>query len=348
MAIEITTEKYCTKCGKAYGKKIGNMPTSYAELYKGLGYIPICFTCIDEMYAKYLSQCNDPAMAVRQVCRKLDLYWNEKIFENAMKTSASRTVIVRYMKRLTGVAYAGKSYDDTLMEEGTMWNFSSNAQNLVKQKPNSLSNEQQDKQESDENEDDLSTISDDVISFWGLGYSADTYRKLEQRKNYYMNKFPYAFSKDGESEDIGSDILIRQLCIIEVNIANGTTSIDKSANTINTLIGSLNFKPSQKKNEDLDDSITNTPLGVWLFKYENEKPLPEVNEKLKDVNHIKKYVFTWLGHLCKMLDIKNGYTKMYQEEIDRLRVERPDLDDDDEEDLLINAYSETDVGGADG
>lgn len=163
-----------------------------------------------------------------------------------------------------------------------------------------------------------------------------------------MNKFPYAFSKDGESEDIGSDILIRQLCIIEVNIANGTTSIDKSANTINTLIGSLNFKPSQKKNEDLDDSITNTPLGVWLFKYENEKPLPEVNEKLKDVNHIKKYVFTWLGHLCKMLDIKNGYTKMYQEEIDRLRVERPDLDDDDEEDLLINAYSETDVGGADG
>lgn len=85
--------------------------------------------------------------------------------------------------------------------------------------------------------------------------------------------------------------------------------------------------------------MSSTPLGVWLWRYENKRPLPEIDESLKDVNHIKKYIFTWMGHLCKMVGVKNGYTKLYEEEIERLRVEMPEYDDDEEEDLLINAYS---------
>lgn len=59
-------------------------------------------------------------------------------------------------------------------------------------------------------------------------------------------------------------------------------------NSLNTLVGSLNLKPAQKnKADDLDTEMTNTPLGVWLWKYENQKPLPEIDEDLKDVNKIK-------------------------------------------------------------
>ena len=39
-----------------------------------------------------------------------------------------------------------------------------------------------------------------------------------------------------------------------------------------------------------------------------------------------------------MLGVKNGYTKMYEDEINRLKVEKPEYDGD-EEDLLIESYS---------
>ena len=116
-------------------------------------------------------------------------------------------------------------------------------------------------------------------------------------------------------------------------------AIDKLVNALNNVLGGANLKPAQKR-DDLDASLANTPMGVWLYRYENLRPLPEVDEDLKDVNGTKKYMFTWMGHLCKMLGIKNGYTRLYEEEIGRLRVERPEYDDEDDESLLIDAYSD--------
>jgi hypothetical protein len=54
-----------------------------------------------------------------------------------------------------------------------------------------------------------------------------------------------------------------------------------------------------------------------------------------------------MGHLTKLVGIKNGYTKLYDDEIERLRVDKPEYDDMDDEDLLINAYSEPDTEGGD-
>ena len=163
---------------------------------------------------------------------------------------------------------------------------------------------------------------------------------------YYASKFPDAFSDSG-GNDIGSDVLMRQLCNLEVSISKDAAagkSIDKSVNSLNTLIGSLNLKPAQKKSDEMDSSIANTPMGVWLFRYENKRPLPEIDKSLQDVNHIKKYVFTWFGHVCKMLGVKNGYTRMYEEEINRLRVEKPEYEDEDDETLLVDVYSESQDG----
>lgn len=198
--------------------------------------------------------------------------------------------------------------------------------------------------------DDYSDITDDVIAFWGSGYTPEMYRELEQRMSYYTSKLP-----KGAELDVGSEALIRQICNLEVSIARDSVtgkSIDKSVNSLNTLLGSLNLRPAQQKDNDAEADLTNTPLGVWLYRYENKRPLPEVDEQLKDTNHVKKYVFTWMGHLVKMLGLKNGYTKLYDEEIERLRVERPEYDgDEDDEDLLIEAYSDDPnnrAGGQDG
>ena len=248
--------------------------------------------------------------------------------------------MTQYIVRINSVSCAGKSYDDTLLDEGTLWSF--DAQHVDE----SLSDEQEDHIESNDDNDENIEVPQNVIDFWGSGYSPEMYDQLEQRGKYYASKFPDAFSDSG-GNDIGSDVLMRQLCNLEVSISKDAAagkSIDKSVNSLNTLIGSLNLKPAQKKSDEMDSSIANTPMGVWLFRYENKRPLPEIDKSLQDVNHIKKYVFTWFGHVCKMLGVKNGYTRMYEEEINRLRVEKPEYEDEDDETLLVDAYSESQDG----
>ena len=328
----------CSRCGASYSGLKEAFPVSYAPQYKGLGHIPICRKCINHMYNEYFAQCRNNKSAVRQMCRKLDLYWNEDIFNNVMLRSTSNTVMLRYIQKTATVTYAGKCYDDTLIEEETLWDFPDTEKPKVEEP---VKEEPIDVEEHDEEDID---IPQEVIDFWGAGFSKKMYKELEQRREYYMSQLP----KD-EVLDIGSEVLIRQLCNLEVSIAHDSAagkSIEKSVNALNTLLGSLNLKPAQKKNDTEEQELSSTPLGVWLYRYENKRPLPDVNENLKDKNHIKKYIFTWMGHLGHMLGIKGAYTKLYDEEISRLKVERPEFADEDDEDLLIDSYSKpyTDTG----
>lgn len=324
MAIEVSTDRArCYKCGTEYSKHRGNFPVSYSAFHKGVGFTPICKTCIDNLYNSYLSQCNDSKAAMRQVCRKLDLYWNENLFNSMMKKVAAKSIVIQYIARINSVTYAGKSYDDTLLEDGTMWNFS--------------------KAEVQEEKEELNIpepveVSQEVIDYWGEGYPADMYRQLEQRRHYWVSGLG-----DDVNLDVGTEAIIRQICSLELDINRDRAagkSVDKSVGALNNLLGSANLKPVQKKQEDLESQFSSTPLGVWLYRYENERPLPEIDDELKDVNKIKKYVFTWMGHLCKMLGIKNGYSEMYEEEIRKLRVEKPEYDGDDDEAFFAEVMNE--------
>ena len=110
MALEMNTDKViCPTCGTGYSKRKGFFPVSYGELYKGLGYIPYCRSCIDKIYSQYLAQCKDSKMAVRQTCRKLDLYWNESIFDSVVKKSSVRSLMTQYIVRINSVSCAGNA-----------------------------------------------------------------------------------------------------------------------------------------------------------------------------------------------------------------------------------------------
>lgn len=322
MALVVEPDKViCFRCGKAYLKRRGFFPVSYAACHKGVGYIPYCRDCVDVMYASYLSKCGNAKDAVRQMCRKLDIYWSETIFNSVEKKSIARTIMTQYIQKLTTQAYAGKCYDDTLINEGGMWTFSDSFQI----EPATASAAES--AETDPNTD-ISDIPEEVVAFWGSGYTPDMYRELEQRKAYWLSSLP-----DGTEVDIGTEALIRQICPLEMDINRNRAAgrnVDKLVTSLDKLIGSAGLKPAQKKQDDADASMTNTPMGVWLYRYENMRPLPEVDDDLKDVNGIRKYVFTWMGHLCKMLGLKNAYSKLYEDEIARLRVDKPEYEGDDE------------------
>lgn len=340
MAIEIAqTNVICCKCGRAYKQRRGYFPVSYAVLHKGVGYMPVCKECIDKMYNDYLIECGNSKDACRQVCRKLDLYWNESVFNAADKRSTARTMMSGYFTKINTIAQANKCYDDTLREEGTMWKFTPEEKNEEPEQPEP---EVVPVKESIPEPVEEIVVPEKVKAFWGPNVQASMYKDLEQRKSYWLAKF----KDQGIDVDLGTEAILRQICIMEIainrDLADGR-AIDKNVNALNNLLGSASLKPTQKKEEmNADAALSSTPLGVWLYRYEQKRPLPEVDEDMKDVNSVRKYVFTWMGHLCKMLGLKNGYSDLYEKEVERLRVEKPEYDGDDDEAFMNRLFEEGD------
>lgn len=329
MAIEVNSASaICSKCGKSYGRRKGYFPVNYGLLYKGIGYVSVCKDCIDTMYNSYLSQCNSAKDAVRQMCRKLDLYWNDKVYEVVERKNTTRTMMTSYIAKINTVSYSGKSYDDTLAEEGMLWNWG--VTSATEEPHVQVVEEVHQNYETPE-------IPDEVIAFWGTGYTPEMYIDLEQRRSYWMSRFPEDYELD-----IGTEAIIRQICSLELDINRDRAAgraVDKSVNALNTLLGSASLKPTQKKADDTDSSIDKTPLGVWAQRLEYKRPIKEVDPELQDVDGIVRYISIWyLGHLCKMLGIKNTYCKLYEEEIAKMRVEHPEYEDEDDEAMFNDIF----------
>ena len=107
------------------------------------------------------------------------------------------------------------------------------------------------------------------------------------------------------------------------------------------------MKPNQKK-DDSDSAVENTPFGVWIRRWETQRPIPEPDPELEDVDGIIRYISIWfLGHLSKMLGIKNAYCRLYEEEIAKMRVDKPEYEDEDDEEMLYDLFGNKDSSGDD-
>ncbi len=316
----------CCRCGTAYGRRKGYFPVCYAALYKGSGYLPVCRTCVDTMYNEYLAQSGDSRTAVRQMCRKLDLYWNDTIFESVEKKATTRTMMTNYLTRVNNIAYAGKCYDDTLRANGTLWNFDGGqAVQAVEPEP------VEEAPVEERNDVSIDDIPEDVLTYWGPGYTPEMYQDLEQRRTYWVNNLP-----EGMTLDVGMEARIRQICNLELDINRmraAKKATDKLTAQLSKLISDMNLDPASRGEDNA--AFDRTPFGVWIDRWENKRPVPEPDEELRDADGIIRYISTWLlGHLCAMFGVKNKNTRLYEDRIAEMRVERGVSDEDDDEEVF--------------
>ena len=323
----------CCRCGLAYSRAKGYFPVSHSPMYRGTGYLPICNNCVEDMYDAYLKELGSDKEALRRMCMKLDLYWNESIYKMVEKTTSITSRVRSYITKTNIIRYIDKTFDDTLREESLL-GFSPKEDEEAKIPVEDTPVEIQLSEEE-------CVIEQDVIDFWGPGYTPKMYMELQQRFNYWKNKFP----NDAEM-DIGTEAILRQICSLEIEINKDRAagkSIDRNINVLNTLLGSAQLKPAQKVDTDAVDG--STPMGVWIKRWENERPIPDPDPELEDVDGIVRYISIWfLGHLCKMLGIRNTYCKLYEDELSKMRIARPEFEDDDDETLFNNIF-ESDMDG---
>lgn len=334
--IEITppsNQKFiCCRCGTAYGRQKGYFPVSHSPMYRGSGYLPICNDCIETVYEQYRSKLADDREAMRRICMKLDLYWNDHIYEMVERTVGVNSRIRNYIGKTNLIKYIDKTFDDTLLEEAV--------QNTEQHSDSFMFNDTTLSNALSNDEYDLSSIEQSVIEFWGVGYSPDFYTELERRYNDWTDGTPVS--------DPSERALYRQICLLETTIARDSAkgkAIDKNVNALNSLLGSMNLKPAQRKDE-ADTELDRMPLGVGIQTWEFQRPLPDTPDELKDRSHIVKEITTWfLGHACKMVGLKNSYCKMYETAMDELRVKRPEFADEDDDTMLSDIFDNNPADG---
>lgn len=321
----------CCRCGTAYSRQKGYFPVSHSPMYRGTGYLPMCSECVEDVYEQYRNMLSDDREAMRRICMKLDLYWSDSIYNMVERTSGVLSRVRNYIGKTNLVKYIDKTFDDTLLEEA----------NNAERRSDSFSFSEGAGSNEDENSDeDLSSVDQSVIDFWGTGYTSSFYSELERRYNDWTGGVPVS--------DPSERALYRQICLLEATIARDSAKgkpIDKNVNALNTLLGSMNLKPTQRK-EDADADLEHMPLGVGIQTWETQRPLPETPDELKDKSHIIKEITTWfLGHACKMVGLRNSYCKMYEKAMDELRVKRPEFADEDDDTMLADIFDDAPSGG---
>ena len=340
--IELKIEKMpedkikCSMCGRVLRTK-GNASSYYKSnsiIHKGNGgYIPICKSCLEDLFLAYKNALGSTQKAIQRICMKFDVYWNERIYESILEKSDTRGGMFKigeYLKTVSLYQYRGSTYDTTLDEE---------ASRIQTQIDLVIAGE--------EMTEDID-VSPEQIRTWGSGFDPLFYRELDQRYDYWTEDL------DFDKVDKATETLIRQICIQEVILSRDAAAgrpIDKTAKRIDSLRGSLNLKPVQKPQktvvEDaMDEETEMTPFGVWIRKIEDDRPIPEAEEQFADVDHLKDYIQTWfVGGLCNMMHIPNAFSDKFEEAMQEYTVEKPEYHADDDDISLDELFEKAEEEG---
>ena len=290
----------------------------------------MCYGCVDMLFYDYKETLGDDEAAMERVCMKLDVYWHPEVYAMVQKSKATNASRVRhYMSRVNLLKYCDKTYDDTIDEE---YAAEQEAERNRKFGITQSSGDSKDASRTDSYEPP--PISQEDYNFWGSGYPDEFYNALKTRYEYW--------TKDLQKPlDSAEEALYKHICILEATITRNTIEgkpVETTVKQLNDLIGSVNRKPSQQKTE-ADIEFGDLPLGVGIKIYENARPIPKPIPEFEDVDGVKRYISIWfLGHLCKMLGIKNTYCKLYEDELEKMRLDRPDLEEEDDEGLFNEIF----------
>lgn len=307
------TPKYkCNDCGKEYDENEFYVTTS---LFFSNGRTLYCKNCIEKIYNSYCERFEaenhvfPEKKAIRRICMALDIYYSDSLFDMALKNTETMntSIIAAYMKLVHLVQYKKKTYDTTIYEE--------NNDGVVESYVD-LNNNRKAKTK--------------TIKFFGSGFSDDDYLFLQEEYDDWTARHE---CKTKAQEEIFKQICFTQLELLKATRAKQDTK-DLTA-TFQKLLETAKLQPKQNSNETISDTQT---FGTLIDKWENTRPLPDIDEELKDVDKIGKYLNIFFrGHLAKMMGIKNSFCKAYEDFMQKYSVKRPEYNSDEDTEALFDS-----------
>ncbi len=305
----------CLNCRKETVES--NFYSSHSKFFDGIKKIPFCKSCIEDFYNYYYEKYKNEnyafpeKKAVKRLCMVFDVYYSDDAFSSAIKAleknDKKMSVIASYMKLIHLSQYKGKSYDTTLLYED---------QDGVRDSYVDLSND--------------IDVDNEVVDFFGNGFSKDDYNFLKREYDDWIARHE---CKTKAQEEVFKRLCFKQLEILKATRMNEDTK-DLDA-TFQKLLETAKLQPRQNSGDTTADNQT---FGTLIDKWENTRPLPEIDEDLKDVDKIGFYIDVFFkGHLSKMMGLKNGLSTMYTKFMKRYTVKKPEYNDEENSEVLFDA-----------
>lgn len=322
----------CLCCNNEFKTK--DMYKSRSPIYRGTGIIPYCKTCLGKLFDEYQRQYvvleyqNPHRKAMDRVCMLTDLYYSDKVYDSAMKdaekeVNAKRHFIESYVKQTNMYQYLDKDYNTTIYER---YGEAKEAGRLPEEP-------------SDKTEEELEIIVKSTKVF-GKGYLEDDYLYLHDQYEDWLARY--------ECNTKAQEEVFKRLSCLQLEIMKATRRGDDTAKldeAFRKYMDTGNIAPKQNAGDAMSDTQT---FGTLIDKWENTRPIPEIDEELRDVDKIGVYIDTFFrGHAAKMLGIKNSLSGLYDKFMKKYTVERPEYSDDEDNDALFEAIFGTTLDGDD-
>lgn len=303
---------HCLKCNGEFDSK--EFYDSDSELHESIGKIPYCRACLDKFYQDYLKKYEDlkylnyERKAVERICMVLDIYYSDKIFDSAVNLSEKKrdaTLFSLYLKQAKLYQYRNKNYDTTINEK------------YKESKNSEASMSVYTKQDAKQNED-IQT----AVGLFGGGFSDEDYLFLYEQYTDWTTRH--------ECETKAQEEVFKRICFKQLEILKATRKGEDTKDldtTFQKLLETAKLQPKQNKGETTSEIQT---FGTLIDKWENTRPIPEIDEDLRDVDKIGKYINIFFkGHLAKMMGIKNAFCKAYDDFMKKFSVKKPEYESED-------------------
>lgn len=284
---------HCVRCENS---KPSDFYASNNEDYQFYKKIPWCKNCIENFFNDYFKIYNDNQKAIYYLCRKINIPFSFGAFDGAVKNSEKTgwKIYQSYIKQINSFGDAngyGVSFDDTKDSvEVAQSMFNSDI-------------------------DSEYEVSEQNIKYWG--------KNKEPWEFEYLDEEMYRLKTDFECPDYGMEMIMRDICFINLSIERIRQGLEKGEITKliesrSKLMNDGNLKPVQSTGADKNEKLS---LGVFIKKWENERP---ISRTLDD--EMKRYIDTYMvGHLAKMEGLTNDFVKQYDDAIKDYTIDFSEL-----------------------
>lgn len=327
-AIATPDKMNCLRCNDLLSRD--TFYDSDSELYQAVGKIPYCLKCLDEMFAIYakhykkLGFKNCERKAIERLCMALDLYYYDNVYDSAVKEGdkyPDTPLIARYIKQAKLYQYRKYNYNKTIEKR---FNEAKSAVSVMNM---DVLDEEKKREEIVKAE-----------KFFGNGFEEDDYLYLYEQYCDWTTRH--------ECETKSQEEMFKQICFTQLDLLKakrmGADTKDLSF-TLLKQMEAAKLQPKQNASETVADTQT---FGTLIDKWENTRPIPEIDEDLRDVDKIGWYIDVFFrGHLAKMMGLKNGLSNLYTKFIEKFTVKKPEYkDNEDGEALFDTIFGNVDIG----
>jgi hypothetical protein len=167
-----------------------------------------------------------------------------------------------------------------------------------------------------------------AVKRFGPGYTNEDYMFLENEYQDWITRY--------ECNTKAQEAAFERLSFKKWEINNATKKglptkdLDK---TYQEWLGTANIQPRQTSMDATADAQT---FGTLIQKYEETRPLPEIDPDLEDVDKIGLLIDVFFrGHASKMLGLKNTFSHLYERFMKKYTVNKPEYDEDTDSETVF-------------